>query len=97
MRHRGESQSISFRMSGTAVKKLAELSEAQRVSLGEFSRAVVLRHLQDQDEFRRVVEMIEALSQHHRRQTETLGQTIEELSSEVAALRKDFNRAVGKE
>ena len=84
-------------MSGASVKKLSELAEAQRVSLGEFSRAVVLRHLQDQGEFRRVVEMIESLSQHHRKQTETLGQIIDELSSEVVALRKDFNRAVGKE
>ena len=84
-------------MSGTWLQKMERLAEVQRLSMGELSRAIVLQRLEGETDLRKLVDMIETLSQHHRKQTEALGQTIEELSSEVAALRTDFNRAVGKE
>ena len=94
MRHRSQSQSISFRLSGPLLRKLGEMSEAHRVSAGELSRSIVIERLEGESDLRKVLDMIETLSQHHRKQTEALSQTIEELSNEVAALRHDFNEAI---
>ena len=95
MRHRGQTRTISFRLSGKALGTLERRAEEFKVSLGEYSRAVIDGHLNN-DESRRILELIEALSEQHLRLSEVLCDQMQRLTDEVTALRRDFNLAVGR-
>ena len=95
MRHRGRTQTVSFRMSGKALDDLEREAKEFGISLGEFSRAVVDRHLKNH-EFRAVLEAIEGVAGQHERLAESLARELGEARSELQSLRRDFNRAVGR-
>ena len=93
--HRGQTRTISFRISGKALEALERRAEEFKASPGEYSRAVIDGHLNN-DESRRIVELIEALSEQHERLSEILCEQLDQLTAEVTTLRRDFNVAVGR-
>ena len=95
MRHRGRTQTVSFRMSGKALDDLEREAKEFGISLGELSRAVVDRYLKNH-EFRAVLEAIEAIAGQHGRLAESLAGELAQARSEIQSLRRDFNRAVGR-
>lgn len=95
MRHRGRTQTVSFRMSGKALDDLERQAHEFGISVGELSRAVVDRHLKN-EEFRSILGAIESLAAHHQRLAESILETLADSRAELEALRRDFNRAVGR-
>jgi hypothetical protein len=95
MRHRGQTRTVSFRLSGKPLDALERRAEEFKISPGEYSRAVIDGHLNN-EESRRILELIEALSEQHVRLSEILCDQMQRLTDELTALRRDFNQAVGK-
>jgi hypothetical protein len=95
LRHRGQTRTVSFRLSGKPLEALERRAEDFKVSPGEYSRAAVEGHLNN-DESRRILELIEALSEQHARLSEILCEQMQRLTDELTALRRDFNIAVGR-
>src|SRR3954468_19003594 len=93
MKHRGQTRTISFRLSGAPLKELERQAEESKVSLGDLSRAVVDRYIKN-EEFRSILTVAQALGDQQERQAETLNSRLAALTTEVAALRRDFNKAV---
>jgi|GEM_PF-2506194 len=90
MKHRGCSQTVSFRLSGKPLRELERQAEEFGLSPGEMSRSIVDRYL-DATELKQILTAIEALAELHEQHLRQL----RALSSEVESLRRDFNRAVG--
>lgn len=95
MRHRGRSQTVSFRLSGKALEELERRAEGFKISPGEYSRAAIDGHLNN-DESRQIRQWIEALAEQHERLSGILCDQMQRLTDELAALRRDFNIAVGR-
>ena len=93
MKHRGQTRTISFRLSGAPLKELERQAEEFKISLGDLSRAVVDRYIKN-EEFRSILTVAQALGDQQERQGETLNSRLAALTAEVAALRRDFNQAV---
>ena len=62
MRHRGRSQTVSFRLSGKALEELERRAEEFKISPGEYSRAAIDGHLNN-GESRQIHQLIEALAE----------------------------------
>jgi hypothetical protein len=90
MKHRGCSQTVSFRLSGKPLRELERQAEEFGLSPGEMSRSIVNRYL-GATELKEIFVAIEALAELH----EKLSRELHGLSGEVESLRRDFNRAVG--
>ncbi len=90
MKHRGSSQTVSFRLSGKPLQELERQAEEFGLSPGEMSRSIVDRYL-NATELKQIHSAIEALAELHEQHLRQL----RGLSSEVESLRRDFNRAVG--
>ncbi len=90
MKHRGSSQTVSFRLSGKPLQELERQAEEFGLSPGEMSRSIVDRYL-GATELKQILATIEALAELH----DELSRQLRALSSEVESLRRDFNRAVG--
>jgi hypothetical protein len=95
MKHRGQTRTVSFRLSGAPLKELERQAEEFGISLGDLSRAVIDRHLRNA-EFSAILTLIQAMGDHQQQQGEALTGRLAELAAEVAALRRDFNLAVGR-
>ena len=93
MRRQREDRTIGFRLAGKPLAELDRQAEALGVSPGEFCRAVVERHLKN-DEARAILEAIEALNRRHDAFAHGLEEALSSLEEELAGLRQDFNRAV---
>lgn len=63
MRPRDESKTIAFRLSAKTITDLERRAKAHGVSPGEYSRAVLERHLKD-DHASTIMEALEALKRH---------------------------------
>ena len=87
MKHRGCSQTVSFRLSGKPLRELERQAEEFGLSPGEMSRSIVNRYL-GATELKEIFVAIEALAELH----EKLSRELHGLSGEVESLRRDFNR-----
>jgi hypothetical protein len=90
MKHRGNSQTVSFRLSGKPLQELERQAEEFGLSPGEMSRSIVGRYL-GATELKQILAAIEALAELHEQHLREL----RALGAEVESLRRDFNRAVG--
>jgi hypothetical protein len=91
--HRGQTRTISFRLSGTQLKELERQAEEFKISLGDLSRAVVDRYIKN-EEFRAILTVAQAIGDLQERQGETLNSSLADLTAEIKALRRDFNIAL---
>ena len=64
MKHRGCSQTVSFRLSGKPLRELERQAEEFGLSPGEMSRSIVDRYL-DATELKQILTAIEALAELH--------------------------------
>lgn len=88
-----EDKAIGFRLGGKPLAELERQAAALGVSPGEFCRAVIERHLQ-RDDTRAILEAIEALNRRHDALAHGLEEALADLEQELAALRRDFHRAL---
>jgi hypothetical protein len=95
MRHRGQTRTISFRLSGQALKELERQAEEFKISIGDLSRAVVDRYIKN-EEFRAILTVAQAIGDLQERQGETLNARLADLTAQVKALRRDFNTALSE-
>lgn len=95
MKHRGQTRTISFRLSGAPLKELERQAQEFKISLGDLSRAVVDRYIKNED-FRSILTVAQAIGDFQERQGETLNSRLADLTSEVKALRRDFNEALSE-
>ena len=93
MRHRGRSQTVSFRLSGKALEELERRAEEFKISPGEYSRATLDGHLNN-GEARQIHQLIEALAAQHERLSGILCDQMQRLTDELTNLRRDFDIAV---
>ena len=93
MRRRSENMTVGFRLAGKSLSELVRQSEALGVSPGELSRAVVERHLKN-DESRAILEAIETLNRRHEALARGLEEALSGLEEELASLRQDLHRAL---
>ena len=66
MKHRGETRTGSFRLSGAALKELERQSKEFGISLGDLSRAVVDRYIRN-DDFRTILTILQAIGDQQER------------------------------
>ncbi len=95
MKHRGETRTVSFRLSGAPLKELERQAKEFGISHGDLSRAVVDRYIRN-DDFRTILTVLQAIGDQQERLGEMLTSQLIALTTEVATLRRDFNLAVGK-
>ena len=94
MRGRGdESRTVSFRLAGKALAELERQAKAFGISAGELSRALVERELRNETA-REILGAIDTLNRRHAALAQGLEEALSGLEEELAALRKDFNRAL---
>ena len=77
------------------MKELERQAEEFKISLGDLSRAVVDRYIKN-EEFRSILTVAQAIGDFQERQGETLNSRLADLTSEVKALRRDFNEALSE-
>lgn len=95
MRLPTSSSPVTFRLDRKTRSRLEVRAEEFGCSPGEYARAVLKAHL-DNEELARVLAVLESLGEHHDERTELLSRRLEALCNEVATLRKDFNQAVDR-
>ena|SRR5690242_1341626 len=96
MRHRTPTQTVSFRLGSKAHAQLETRAKEYHLSPGAYARFVLETHLKN-EEYRTILEVIQALAAHHDETSERFQGQFEGLLTELAALRSDFNRAVSRE
>jgi hypothetical protein len=93
VKHRGQTRTISFRLSGAPLKELERQAEEFKLSLGDLSRAVVDRYINN-EEFRAILTLAQAIGDLQERQGEAVNSSLADLTAEIKALRRDFNIAL---
>jgi hypothetical protein len=86
-------RTMTFRLTGKAKSDLDRQAELLHVSPGELCRSVIERHLED-GEPRAVLDAIAEVARRHNALAEALEDALSSLEEQVAALRRDFDRAL---
>jgi hypothetical protein len=84
---------MTFRLTGKARRNLDQQAELLHVSPGEICRSVIVRHLENEDT-RVVLDAIAEIARRHNALAEALEEALSSLEGQVAALRRDFDRAL---
>ena len=88
-------RTMSFRLTGKAKSDLDRQAELLHVSPGELCRSVIERHLEN-EESRAVLDAIAEIGRRHDALVQVLEEALSGREEQVAALRRDFDRALKK-
>jgi hypothetical protein len=86
-------KTVSFRLNGKAKSHLDRQAALLHVSPGELCRSIIERHLAN-DDARAVLDALGEMSRRQDALVQALEEALSALEEQVAALRRDFDRAL---